>query len=110
MAEVPAESESQGILERAKERYKYELSTTANHIIQWSREKFNRIFANVCTCVCREMKVVVVDAGSTAFEFIHMYYEDHVKPVTDKYTEWAEEKATAFWAAIKDRVSSNGSG
>ncbi|XP_034158956.2 apolipoprotein C-IV [Pangasianodon hypophthalmus] len=79
MADISANAtESQGVLERAKEAYK-------------------------------ELKTKVVDVGSTAVEFVHMYYEDQVKPVTDPYIEWAKEKARSFWDKIKDKVSRDGS-
>ncbi|TSL40955.1 hypothetical protein Baya_7034 [Bagarius yarrelli] len=58
----------------------------------------------------KDLKAKVVDAGSTAFDFIHMYYEDQIKPVTDKYTEWAQEKARSFWDAVKDKIFTDESG
>lgn len=60
--------------------------------------------------VYKDLRARVVDAGSTTYEFIHMYYEDHVKPVTDKYTEWAQENARSFWDAVKDKISIDESG
>ncbi|MCJ8728920.1 hypothetical protein PDJAM_G00010030 [Pangasius djambal] len=55
----------------------------------------------------KELKTKVVDAGSTAVEFVHLYYEDQLKPVTDPYIEWVKEKARSLWDKVKDKVSSD---
>ncbi|XP_072535129.1 apolipoprotein C-IV [Salminus brasiliensis] len=53
----------------------------------------------------RELKTKVVNAGSTVADYAGMYYEDHVKAVTDPYVQWAKEKASSIWDRVKNRVS-----
>lgn len=53
----------------------------------------------------RELKTKVVSAGSTVADYAGMYYEDHVKPVTDPYVQWARERASSAWDRVKNRVS-----
>ncbi|XP_049336101.1 apolipoprotein C-IV [Astyanax mexicanus] len=52
----------------------------------------------------RELKTKVVSAGSTVADLAGMYYEDHVKPVTDPYVQWAKDRASAAWERVKNRV------
>lgn len=52
----------------------------------------------------RELKVHVVSAGSSVADYAGMYYEEHVKPVTDPYVQWAKETASSVWDRVKNRM------
>ncbi|XP_076826245.1 apolipoprotein C-IV [Brachyhypopomus gauderio] len=54
----------------------------------------------------RELKEKVVGTSEVVAELASMYYEDHVKPMTDPYVEWAKDTTRSLWGRIKDRVSS----
>lgn len=59
----------------------------------------------VCLCVCyRDTKTKVLNVGSTVAGFAGMYYEEHLKPVTDPYMEWAKDRASSLWERAKNRM------
>ncbi|XP_073703131.1 apolipoprotein C-IV [Garra rufa] len=52
----------------------------------------------------RDTKAKVLNVGSTVAGFAGMYYEEHLKPVTDPYVEWAKDRASSLWERVKNRV------
>uniref|UniRef100_A0A4W4ELJ9 Apolipoprotein C-IV n=1 Tax=Electrophorus electricus TaxID=8005 RepID=A0A4W4ELJ9_ELEEL len=63
----------------------------------------------VCVWVCvfaSELKERIVSTGSVVADLASMYYEDHVKTITDPYIQWAKDKTSSLWNRVKDRVSS----
>uniref|UniRef100_A0A672KYI9 Apolipoprotein C-IV n=1 Tax=Sinocyclocheilus grahami TaxID=75366 RepID=A0A672KYI9_SINGR len=45
--------------------------------------------------VYRDTKAKVLNLGGIVAGFAGMYYEDHLKPVTDSYMEWAKDHASS---------------
>uniref|UniRef100_A0A673GQP1 Apolipoprotein C-IV n=1 Tax=Sinocyclocheilus rhinocerous TaxID=307959 RepID=A0A673GQP1_9TELE len=56
------------------------------------------------TQVYRDTKTKVLNVGSTVAGFAGMYYEEHLKPVTDPYMEWAKDSASSLWERVKSRM------
>uniref|UniRef100_A0A671Q523 Apolipoprotein C-IV n=2 Tax=Sinocyclocheilus TaxID=75365 RepID=A0A671Q523_9TELE len=54
--------------------------------------------------VYRDTKTKVLNVGSTVAGFAGMYYEEHLKPVTDPYMEWAKDSASSLWERVKSRM------
>ncbi|KTG44756.1 hypothetical protein cypCar_00012467 [Cyprinus carpio] len=54
--------------------------------------------------VYRDTKTKVLNVGSTVADFAGMYYEEHLKPVTDPYMEWAKDRANSLWERVKSRM------
>ncbi|XP_058602056.1 apolipoprotein C-IV [Onychostoma macrolepis] len=54
----------------------------------------------------RDTKTKVLNVGNTVAGFAGMYYEEHLKPVTDPYMEWAKDRASSVWERVKSRVPS----
>ncbi|KAJ8289803.1 hypothetical protein GJAV_G00005510 [Gymnothorax javanicus] len=45
------------------------------------------------------------DTGKLVKSFAEMYYEDHIKPVTDSYIKWANERVSSAASHMWDRIS-----
>ncbi|XP_056331885.1 apolipoprotein C-IV [Danio aesculapii] len=57
----------------------------------------------------RGTKAKVLDVGKTAAGYAGMYYEDHLKPLTDSYMDWAKDSTSALWQRLKNRLPAFGS-
>ncbi|XP_048880347.1 apolipoprotein C-IV [Brienomyrus brachyistius] len=44
-----------------------------------------------------------MDVGQTLLDFSTMYYQDHVKPTTDKYIELASDTTNSMWERISNK-------
>ncbi len=66
---------------------------------------FMYLGTHLCTFAChRETKSKVKDFGGAAWGFFGTYYEDHIQPLTDSYTEWASDVKSSVWEKIQTTV------
>lgn len=57
-----------------------------------------------CIVLCpRSAMTRAMDVGQTLLDFSRMYYEDHVKPTTDKYIELASDTTNSMWERISNK-------
>lgn len=57
-----------------------------------------------CAYVHREARTKLQDMGGAVFGFFGTYYEDHIQPVKDSYTEWASGIREAMWDKIQTTI------
>ena len=61
--------------------------------------------AQLCTFAShREAKAKVQNFGGTMLGFLGTYYEDHIEPVTDLYSQWASNAKSSVWDTIQAAV------
>lgn len=57
-----------------------------------------------CACVHREARTNLQDVGWGVYGFLGTYYEDHIQPLKDSYTEWASGIRNSMWDKIKTTI------
>ncbi|XP_061573204.1 apolipoprotein C-IV [Cololabis saira] len=52
----------------------------------------------------RHAKDTIQVVGGSVYGFAEAYYEDHIQPVTNRYTEWASNKRKSAWESVQTAV------
>lgn len=49
----------------------------------------------------REAKAKMQEMGGSVLGFVGAYYEDHVQPLVDSYSEWVYNVTSAMWEKVQ---------